>query len=62
MQFFDLHQNLVHQILLKDFRMYDMCDDWCNVGKHEIKKMIGDEIKLGGRFIGRVHTGEIFPI
>jgi len=32
------------------------------LGKHEIKKMIGEGIALGGRFIGRVHTGEIFPI
>ena len=24
--------------------------------------MIGEDIMLGGRFIGRVHTGEIFPI
>ena len=32
------------------------------LGKHEIKKMIGEDIVLGGRFIGRVHTGEIFPI
>ena len=32
------------------------------LGKHEIKKMIGKNVPAGGRFIGRVHTGEIFPI
>tara|TARA_B100001029_G_scaffold179823_1_gene191356 strand:- start:117 stop:644 length:528 start_codon:yes stop_codon:yes gene_type:complete len=32
------------------------------LGKHEIKKMIGKDVIIGGRFIGRVHTGEIFPI
>ena len=32
------------------------------LGKHEIKKMIGKDVTIGGRFIGRVHTGEIFPI
>ena len=32
------------------------------VGKHEIKKMIGKDVTIGGRFIGRVHTGEVFPI
>ena len=32
------------------------------LGKHEIKKMIGKDVIIGGRFIGRVHTGEVFPI
>ena len=32
------------------------------LGKHEIKKMIGKNVPAGGRFIGRVYTGEIFPI
>ena len=32
------------------------------LGKHEIKKMIGKDVIIGGRFIGRVHTGQIFPI
>ena len=32
------------------------------LGKHEIKKMIGKGVIIGGRFIGRVHTGEVFPI
>ncbi len=32
------------------------------LGRHEIKKMIGEGITTGGRFIGRVHSGEIFPI
>ena len=32
------------------------------LGKHEIKKMIGKDVIIGGRFIGRIHTGEIFPI
>ena len=30
--------------------------------QNDIKKMIGEGIALGGRIIGRVHTGEIFPI
>tara|TARA_Y100000816_G_C25931589_1_gene485819 strand:- start:106 stop:633 length:528 start_codon:yes stop_codon:yes gene_type:complete len=32
------------------------------LGKHEIKDKIGDDTQLGGRFIGRVFSGEIFPI
>ena len=32
------------------------------LGKHEIKKMIGKDVIIGGRFIGRVHTGDVFPI
>ena len=32
------------------------------LGKHEIKKMIGKDVIIGGRFIGRVYTGEVFPI
>ena len=32
------------------------------LGLHEIKSMIGDEVPIGGRFIGRQYYGEIFPI
>ena len=32
------------------------------LGEHFIKKKIGDGVKLGGRFEGRVFYGEIYPI
>lgn len=32
------------------------------LGKHIVKKMIGQDVPYGGRLIGRVYQGEIYPI
>lgn len=32
------------------------------LGRHIVKKMIGEDVPYGGRLIGRVYQGEIFPI
>ena len=32
------------------------------LGKHVIKRKIGKDIPLGARFIGRIFSGEIYPI
>ena len=32
------------------------------LGKHSVKKLIGDQVPYGGRLIGRIFNGEIYPI
>lgn len=32
------------------------------LGKHAVKKLIGEQVPYGGRLIGRIFNGEIYPI